>query len=446
MKFRFTLFVSLLVVSTTMAGIVQAAPNPVVTQSKGTTSSVVSAIKKPTSIKQPVAKKLFPITVKASALKPLPKKPAAPITLSHTEIKKLVKIEIDNLIKENKLVVSSEAAMSFEKLEKLNHSYSEETPGFQNYYIPAAAIAGVGTFFSASNVGAENLNGTNLASGNAEIGSLTVSERADLEGGLNLITPEQGNIIDSDSGAYLSSGGTWTNASSKDLKENFTELDQNDLLNKINTLSITRWNYKKEASSTTHIGPLAEDFYAAFTVGGSAGQKAISTIDPSGVALAGIQALSKKFAALDWLIEAAKRIGIVIEENLVKVKTLVATVIHTDNLEVGSSDLVSGITIYDKTTKQPMCLVVDNGALQVQSGKCLVAQAETDVLNVTVSTAPVQAEVSLDGQFSTDAATAATTTEAMLSVSDSDQPAAPTATQNTSSPVTSGADATGLEL
>ncbi|MBI3633769.1 MAG: DUF5011 domain-containing protein [Candidatus Vogelbacteria bacterium] len=42
-----------------------------------------------------------------------------------------------------------------------------------------------------------------------------------------------------------------------------------------------------------HIGPIAQDFYKAFGLGGIDGNRAISTIDPAGVALLGIQALSK---------------------------------------------------------------------------------------------------------------------------------------------------------
>ena len=63
-------------------------------------------------------------------------------------------------------------------------------------------------------------------------------------------------------------------------------------MNKIDTLPITRWNYKSENSSIKHIGPVAQDFYAIFGLGND--NTSISTIDPAGVALLGIQALSKQ--------------------------------------------------------------------------------------------------------------------------------------------------------
>ncbi len=396
-------FITIVTIALLLGSKVQAANSPT-----NVNQANKSSLKKIATITNPITKKIIPVKAKLSISKTVPKQPVTPTILSAAEVKKLVKLEIDALIKEGGLVVRSEQAVSFEKLQNLNRSYSEDTPGFQSYHIPAAVIAGVGSFFSASNVGAENLNGTNLTSDSATLNSLTVSDGTSLEGGLSLVTPEQGNIIDSDSGAYLSAGGTWTNASSKDLKENFTELDQYDILSKISGLSITRWNYKKEHASTTHIGPLAEDFYAAFMTGGSAGQKAISTIDPAGVALAGIQALSKKLVDLDWLKEVAKKIGIVIEENMIKVKTLIATVIRTDSLEVGSSDLASGITLYDKTTKQPVCVMVDNGALQILPGNCLLTPTETAPPNIPASATVVQKQPSLETDASShSAATAA---------------------------------------
>jgi len=94
------------------------------------------------------------------------------------------------------------------------------------------------------------------------------------------------------SGAYVTAGGVWTNASDRKLKENFTPVDLADILNKIDTLPITRWNYKSENSSIKHIGPVAQDFHAIFGLGND--DTSISTIDPAGVALLGIQALSKQ--------------------------------------------------------------------------------------------------------------------------------------------------------
>lgn len=96
-------------------------------------------------------------------------------------------------------------------------------------------------------------------------------------------------------GAFLTAGGTWTNTSTREKKEAFTRLDKTDILNKIGKLDISKWKYK--GTDEYHIGPMAEDFYAAFNVG--IDNKSISTIDPSGVALLAIQALKESNDALE---------------------------------------------------------------------------------------------------------------------------------------------------
>jgi len=51
-------------------------------------------------------------------------------------------------------------------------------------------------------------------------------------------------------------------------------------------------NYKSKAKETPHIGPVAQDFAAAFGVGEN--EASITTIDADGVALAAIQGLNQK--------------------------------------------------------------------------------------------------------------------------------------------------------
>lgn len=98
-------------------------------------------------------------------------------------------------------------------------------------------------------------------------------------------------------GAYLSVFGAWTNSSDRNKKENFTELDRDDLLNKVAQLEITHWNYKGDEAS--HIGPVAQQFYALFGLGNDS--TSISTIDPAGIALAAIQELDKRTREIDAL-------------------------------------------------------------------------------------------------------------------------------------------------
>ncbi|MBC8233577.1 tail fiber domain-containing protein [bacterium] len=94
----------------------------------------------------------------------------------------------------------------------------------------------------------------------------------------------------------ICSEGVWDAQSSRDRKENFVEINPQEILAKIDRLPITQWNFKDEDSSIKHIGPIAEDFHALFGLNGD-NNKMIAHIDPPGVALAGIKALSKKLEA-----------------------------------------------------------------------------------------------------------------------------------------------------
>jgi len=89
-------------------------------------------------------------------------------------------------------------------------------------------------------------------------------------------------------------------SSSRELKESFAQLDPQEILNRVVTqLPVSRWRFK-EGSKAEHIGPMAEDFHAAF--GLDSDDKTISMTDTSGVALAAIQGLNLQ------LVELSKRL------------------------------------------------------------------------------------------------------------------------------------------
>jgi hypothetical protein len=91
------------------------------------------------------------------------------------------------------------------------------------------------------------------------------------------------------SGAHVTTGGVWTNASSRALKLDFAAVDRAAVLETLATLPIATWSYRAEGSGVRHLGPTAEDFYTAFGLGD--GGAAIGTVDADGVALAAIQTL-----------------------------------------------------------------------------------------------------------------------------------------------------------
>src|SRR5208337_3527564 len=93
-------------------------------------------------------------------------------------------------------------------------------------------------------------------------------------------------------------GTTWVNGSDRNAKEDFAAINPRTVLEKVSALPITQWKYKVEADGTEHLGPMAQDFHAAFGLNG-ADDKHISTVDEGGVALAAIQGLNQKLETED---------------------------------------------------------------------------------------------------------------------------------------------------
>ncbi len=84
--------------------------------------------------------------------------------------------------------------------------------------------------------------------------------------------------------------------SDKNAKENFGAINQKTVLERLATLPISTWNFIENDNKTKHMGPMAQDFYAAFGLG--ADDKHISTVDADGVAFAAIQELNKQNQSL----------------------------------------------------------------------------------------------------------------------------------------------------
>ena len=92
--------------------------------------------------------------------------------------------------------------------------------------------------------------------------------------------------------------GTLFPSSDVHRKHLIDSINENEILNKVSALPIKSWSYKGE--EIPHIGPMAQDFYAAFGYGN--GETTIATVDADGIALAAINALSKKLHKQEELI------------------------------------------------------------------------------------------------------------------------------------------------
>jgi hypothetical protein len=122
-------------------------------------------------------------------------------------------------------------------------------------------------------------------------------------------------------GAHVTTGGTWTNGSSRTWKSNFRALDPVDVLNRLVALPVTRWEYTG-SDEGSHIGPVAEDFHAAFGTGDN--EKYISTVDADGVAFAAIQGLNAKLEAARRDNVELRRSNAELEERIERLERLFA--------------------------------------------------------------------------------------------------------------------------
>ena len=122
--------------------------------------------------------------------------------------------------------------------------------------------------------------------------------------------------------------GRLSSDSDRNLKTNINLVDADDVLAKVVDLPISTWNYKVDEKGATHMGPMAQDFRAAFNLGTD--DKTIFSIDKDGVALAAIQGLNKKVESKDKEIAELKATteaqSEVIEELMARLEQLEAAV------------------------------------------------------------------------------------------------------------------------
>jgi hypothetical protein len=101
----------------------------------------------------------------------------------------------------------------------------------------------------------------------------------------------------------LTVNGTFVSSSDRNLKQDFQAVDSRSVLEKVSQLPVQTWVYKNDPG-TKHLGPMAQDFYAAFGTG--ADDRHIAVVDEGGVALAAIQGLNQKLDEKDAEIEKLK--------------------------------------------------------------------------------------------------------------------------------------------
>jgi len=101
-------------------------------------------------------------------------------------------------------------------------------------------------------------------------------------------------------GDVNSATGVFGSISDRNAKTDITPVDSQQVLARVAELPISTWRYKAN-SDELHMGPMAQDFWAAFRL--HEGDKSIALNALSGVALAAIQGLKKELAERDKTIQ-----------------------------------------------------------------------------------------------------------------------------------------------
>jgi len=162
------------------------------------------------------------------------------------------------------------------------NSYATVPGGYQN------SAGGQYSFAAGHNAVATNDGAFVWSDGTGTPTSSTASNQfvARASGGFVLYSSTNSNGV-----SLAAGGGSWSSMSDRDAKKDFAPLNSQALLARVAALPLTSWSYKSEPG-VRHLGPMAQDFYAAFGVGED--DRHITEVDEGGVALAAIQGLNQK--------------------------------------------------------------------------------------------------------------------------------------------------------
>jgi trimeric autotransporter adhesin len=107
--------------------------------------------------------------------------------------------------------------------------------------------------------------------------------------------------------SIVANGSAWSCTSSRLEKENFAEVDGEDVLRRLRSVPVTSWNGIAEGPEVRHIGPMAQDWHAAFALNDD--PLTIHQGDLAGVGLAAVQALDERTRGVPEVEREVKRLG-----------------------------------------------------------------------------------------------------------------------------------------
>jgi hypothetical protein len=109
-----------------------------------------------------------------------------------------------------------------------------------------------------------------------------------------------GNPLNGAGVEVLPGNGAWQTYSDRNGKDNIEAVDPEEVLRRLVAVPVATWRWKGEDERFRHMGPMAQDFYAAYHLG--ANDTHIVTVDAEGVALAAIQGLYAELKERDATI------------------------------------------------------------------------------------------------------------------------------------------------
>jgi trimeric autotransporter adhesin len=142
-------------------------------------------------------------------------------------------------------------------------------------------------------------------------------------------------------GCSIAPGGTaWSCTSSRLEKENFAEVDGEDVLLRLRAVPVTSWNGIAEGPEVRHIGPMAQDWHAAFALNDD--PLTIHQGDLAGVSLAAVQALDGRTRGV---AEMGRELAVLREENAGLREEVAQLRTETASLRAGAASLRADATV-----------------------------------------------------------------------------------------------------
>jgi hypothetical protein len=140
--------------------------------------------------------------------------------------------------------------------------------------------------------------------------------------------------------------GSVSSSSDRNVKRDITAVNPREVLEKVASLPITTWTYTNDASNAKHLGPMAQEFHAAFGLGSS--DKHIASVDADGVALAAIQALNaivrekeSRIAELERRLAATEKAVAAQQSEAQKMAARLTALERTQSTSTKSSDSIA---------------------------------------------------------------------------------------------------------